>query len=59
MRSARNTSVSLRVTVRWSPRKRFFASCWVIVLPPRTTRRSSRSRRAAALSSFQSSPPCW
>ena len=56
-RSARNTSLSFRDSVRASPRKRLRASCWVMVLPPRTIRPASRSRRAEAWISFQSSPP--
>ena len=56
-RRASIISLSLRVTVRSGPRYRFFASCWVIVLPPRTVRPAARFLRIEAWISFQSSPP--
>ena len=40
-------SSTLRASVRSGERKRFFASCWVRVLPPCTTAAARRFAQAA------------
>ena len=51
-------SSTLRARVRSDERKRFFASCWVRVLPPCTTAAARRFAQAARAMEIGESPWC-